>query len=236
MALRLFSLRCRPLPDWEIVAPCEPPDRSHNPCARCGEHESVRGSLRNRAGRTLLWRDVITGAIEHLADRVRHLVYIDAFLPNDGESLFTLTGRSDQLPLEVGAAYLDAGLGFAWTSDDPADGAFTDARQSLQSVATFIEPVHLERPLEEYPFTRTYIKATAEARTNGTSAFMTAGDYAKASPRGVIRKLLRITSSPRIGRPSSWISSSTSIDALRDRGERTGLGPRKGSSRVGRDA
>lgn len=124
---------------------------------------------------------VITGAIEHVADRVRHLVYIDAFLPNDGESLFTLTGRSGRLPIELGTEYLDAGLGLTWAPDDPADGEFSDARRRPQSVATFTEPVHLERPLEEYPFTRTYIKATAESRTNGASAFIRAGDYAKAS-------------------------------------------------------
>ena len=30
---------------------------------------------------------VVTGALEHLADRVRHLVYLDAFVPDDGQSL-----------------------------------------------------------------------------------------------------------------------------------------------------
>src|SRR5262245_48817852 len=30
---------------------------------------------------------VVTGALEHIADRVSHLVYLDAFVPNDGESL-----------------------------------------------------------------------------------------------------------------------------------------------------
>src|SRR6201992_4141838 len=30
---------------------------------------------------------VVTGALEHVADRVAHLVYLDAFLPGDGDSL-----------------------------------------------------------------------------------------------------------------------------------------------------
>src|SRR6516162_11931213 len=30
---------------------------------------------------------VVTGALEHVADRVAHLVYLDAFLPANGESL-----------------------------------------------------------------------------------------------------------------------------------------------------
>ena len=35
---------------------------------------------------------VVTGALEHVADRVAHLVYLDAFLPLDGESLDDLSG------------------------------------------------------------------------------------------------------------------------------------------------
>ena len=37
---------------------------------------------------------VITGALEHVADRVSHLVYLDAFVPNDGDTviLFDLNG------------------------------------------------------------------------------------------------------------------------------------------------
>ncbi len=35
---------------------------------------------------------VVTGALEHVADRVAHLVYLDAFKPADGQSLDDLTG------------------------------------------------------------------------------------------------------------------------------------------------
>ena len=31
---------------------------------------------------------VVTGALAHIAPRVRHLVYLDAFVPDDGQSLF----------------------------------------------------------------------------------------------------------------------------------------------------
>ena len=36
---------------------------------------------------------VVTGAVSQLADRVRHLVYLDAFVPADGQSLSDLTGQ-----------------------------------------------------------------------------------------------------------------------------------------------
>src|SRR5579875_832849 len=35
---------------------------------------------------------VVTGSLAHLADRVRHLVYLDAFVPADGQSLYDLAG------------------------------------------------------------------------------------------------------------------------------------------------
>ena len=36
---------------------------------------------------------VVTGSLDHIGDRVRHLVYLDAFVPRDGQSLSDLTGR-----------------------------------------------------------------------------------------------------------------------------------------------
>ena len=35
---------------------------------------------------------VVTGALDHIGDRVRHLVYLDAFVPGDGDSLSAMTG------------------------------------------------------------------------------------------------------------------------------------------------
>ena len=35
---------------------------------------------------------VVTGALEHVATRVHQLVYLDAFVPDDGQSLVDLTG------------------------------------------------------------------------------------------------------------------------------------------------
>src|SRR3989304_1217911 len=34
----------------------------------------------------------ITGAVDKIADRIAHLVFLDAFLPRDGESCFDLGG------------------------------------------------------------------------------------------------------------------------------------------------
>jgi pimeloyl-ACP methyl ester carboxylesterase len=106
---------------------------------------------------------VVTGALEHIAERVRHLVYLDAFVPGDGDTVAGLAG--------IGISYGVIGLGRDWLVpplprefDDPAEAAWADARRTPHPAGCFTEPVRLARPLEDYPFTRTYIKATGEPR------------------------------------------------------------------------
>src|SRR5207244_6520653 len=106
---------------------------------------------------------VVTGALGHIGDRVRHLVYLDAFVPGDGDTVAALGG--------AGAGYGAPELGRDWLVpplprefDDPAEAEWTGARRTPHPAACFTEPVRLARPLEDYPFTRTYIKATGEPR------------------------------------------------------------------------
>jgi pimeloyl-ACP methyl ester carboxylesterase len=119
---------------------------------------------------------VVTGAVAHVADRVRHLVYLDAFLPDDGQSLYHLTGQ-------IGGPVL--GLGEEWLVparprdyEDSAEEAFSGPRRTAHPSACFTEPVRVPRQLEDYSFGRTYIKATAEAEPK---AFWTAADRARSS-------------------------------------------------------
>jgi pimeloyl-ACP methyl ester carboxylesterase len=106
---------------------------------------------------------VVTGALEHVADRVAHLVYLDAFVPADGESLNDLTGARQ--------GYTGVGPGATWQLpslpreyDDPAEAAWQLARRTPHPAACFSEPVRLRKPLADHPFTRTYVKATEEPR------------------------------------------------------------------------
>jgi pimeloyl-ACP methyl ester carboxylesterase len=104
---------------------------------------------------------VVTGALEHIAARVRHLVYLDAFVPEDGQSVLSLGGRAVE-PMGLGDPWLVPPADREF--DDPAEGAFMRARRTPQPIGCFREPVRLERALEDYPFTRTYIRATADRR------------------------------------------------------------------------
>ena len=58
-----------------------------------------------------------------------------------------------------------------------------------QPAGCFSEPVRLARPLEDSPFTRTYIKASAEPRTQPPSPFWAAADRARAAPAWRYREI-----------------------------------------------
>ena len=128
---------------------------------------------------------VVTGTVAHLADRVRHMVYLDAFVPADGETLVGLTGQQGGPVLGLGQQWLAPPPVRSY--DDPAEEAFAVVRRTPHPVGCFTEPVRLPRPLEDYPFGRTYIKATAEPP--GSSPFWTAARRAQSSPAWVYKEI-----------------------------------------------
>ena len=120
---------------------------------------------------------VVTGALEHISDRVRHLVYLDAFVPADGESLFGKTGQSAQT--QFGQDWLVPPM--PRTFDDPSEAEWAMPRRTPQPRGCFAEPVRLLQPLESYDFTRTYIKAMQPPRGEGSESFWSAADHARNS-------------------------------------------------------
>jgi hypothetical protein len=67
--------------------------------------------------------------------------------------------------------------------DDPAEAQWMAARRTTQPLGCFTEPVFLSQPLESFPFSRTYIKATAAPENDiGNEAFWRAARHAKGSP------------------------------------------------------
>jgi pimeloyl-ACP methyl ester carboxylesterase len=107
---------------------------------------------------------VVTGAIEHVAERVAHLVYLDAFLPAAGESLDDIT-QAGYSAGAIGPASEWLVPPLARALPDPVETAWYTARRCSHPVGCFTEPVRLRKPLEDYPFTRTYVKATDDPRT-----------------------------------------------------------------------
>jgi hypothetical protein len=122
---------------------------------------------------------VVTGALAHLGPRVRHLVYLDAFVPDDGQSLLDLTGAGAVPPMAVGDTWLVPPP--AREFDDPVEAAVSTPRRTPHPVRCFTEPVHLAVPLEELPCSRTYIRAAADV-PEGRAAFAAAAARARSSP------------------------------------------------------
>jgi pimeloyl-ACP methyl ester carboxylesterase len=125
---------------------------------------------------------VVTGALEHIGDRVSHLVYLDAFVPSHGESVATLLGREARARIELGQDWQGT-TGPARDYDDSAEAAWMDARRTTHPRGCFNEPIFLAQPLESFPFTRTYIKATRAPEGDlGDQVFWRAARHAQASP------------------------------------------------------
>ena len=122
---------------------------------------------------------VVSGALEHIGDRVASLVFLDAFVPRDGDSVYGLLGRPVD-PVAPGRPWLIDGPVRAY--DDPAEAAFSVPRRTPQPVRCFTEPVRLPRALEDFPFPRTYIRATVpDAGVPQNAAFDDAAARARAS-------------------------------------------------------
>ncbi|MDE3077632.1 MAG: alpha/beta fold hydrolase [Chloroflexota bacterium] len=125
---------------------------------------------------------VVTGAIDRLADRVKHLVYLDAFLPAHGQSLYDLGGggpRDSADGWRVPGPERDFG--------SPAENEWHRQRRVDHPRATLEEKVRLEVPLEERPFSLTYIVATGRERP--APFFDGAADRLRGNPRWTVREI-----------------------------------------------
>ena len=83
---------------------------------------------------------VVTGALEHIADRVRHLVFLDAFVPKHGDTAGGLArGTTAGWPkIELGDDWLLTGP--ARDYDDPAEAQWMAPRRTTHPKGCFSEP------------------------------------------------------------------------------------------------
>jgi len=135
---------------------------------------------------------VVTGVVDRMGDRVKHLVYLDAFVPNDGQALYTINAPGGSIPTPPPLTEKDDWLisPIERRFDDPAEKAWNDARRVSHPRGCFTEPVQLRTPLEDLPFSRTYIKATADARpAEGPQGFWGFADRTRSDPRWRYREI-----------------------------------------------
>jgi hypothetical protein len=94
---------------------------------------------------------VITGVAEQAADRLAHLVYLDAFVPGDGQSLLGLLPEAAaqqfrQLAAESGDGWRVPPLPGTFGITAEADRTWLLAHLVTQPLATFEQPVHRRSP------------------------------------------------------------------------------------------
>ena len=124
---------------------------------------------------------VVTGALPHIGDRVRELVFLDAFVPTDGQSALDILGRPAP-PTEIEPTWQLPPMPREF--EDPDEGAWNERRRSPQPIRTFTEPVRLATPLDTLGCGLTYIKATGDPRAaEGPDAFWDAADRVRDDPR-----------------------------------------------------
>lgn len=124
---------------------------------------------------------VITGVAAEISERIRTLVYIDAYAPTDGQSLLDITGA------ETALAFLDqASRSGGMIPPIPAaifkvneeDAAWVDNMSVAQPLATFVQGVRIGVESNSVA-NRTYVFATA----NGGDWFVSTHARLKEHPQ-----------------------------------------------------
>ena len=117
---------------------------------------------------------VATGVAALVPERIRKLVYLDAFVPRDGESLAALTGGEAAMRQRASSEWLIPPREMP-PDTEPADVAWARPRRVAQPIWTFLNPVSL--PDGEPAMPRAYIYCT---RPDAGDGFRRFADRAKA--------------------------------------------------------
>jgi len=95
---------------------------------------------------------VITGVADRVPERLSHVVYLDAFVPRDGQSLADLVGPEMMANLEQAARAQGSGWRVpplppqACGVTDEKDVQWMVRRMGVQSLKTMLEPLRLMKP------------------------------------------------------------------------------------------
>lgn len=133
---------------------------------------------------------VITGAADALHEAVHRLVYLDAFVPKDGQCLMDLHGEQrthlfrQQARIKGGGWRLPPTPARFWRLDSKEDVAWMDALFCDHPLATLEQPLMLRNPDWTAP-SRVYIRATEF----DPSPFAAFGEAAQHNPGWIYREI-----------------------------------------------
>jgi L-fuculose-phosphate aldolase len=121
---------------------------------------------------------VVTGVADRMPNRIKHLVYLDAFLPANGQSLYDLGAGPGRQSTDWRVPRRPTN-----EQDDP----WNAERRVLHPRATLEEKVKLTMPLEERLFSLTYIVATG--RPDPSPVFDSTAERLRGNPRWTVREI-----------------------------------------------
>jgi pimeloyl-ACP methyl ester carboxylesterase len=113
---------------------------------------------------------VITGVADRVPERIKKLIYLDAFLPNDGESVFT---ANPQRSSGTKSMEKDGMIVPSWVKADQPP-----PRDVPQSIKTFNQPIELKNP-KAREITGVYILTVDEGKKPQEDTFSIFAERAK---------------------------------------------------------
>jgi pimeloyl-ACP methyl ester carboxylesterase len=112
---------------------------------------------------------LITAVAERVPERLAHLVYLDAFVPQDGQSLFDFLLADQLQSFQEQARTVGDGWRLpppplkVWGITDEEDVRWMSSRVGDHPIKTFMEPVRLSNP-DAAALPRTFISCTTHPR------------------------------------------------------------------------
>ena len=145
---------------------------------------------------------VATGVADRIPDRISQVIYIDAFVPRNGEALFDLAVPEDRIGQVEAARKTGDAMRIPPRPMPPdtsaADLAWGNPRRVPQPIATFEQPVRLTGAVEQ--LRRTYIYCT---RPRPGDVFRQFAERAKSEPGWKYREI-DATHNPHITVPDEF--------------------------------
>jgi len=106
---------------------------------------------------------VVTGVADRAPERIRTLVYLDAFVPQAGQALVDLVRPEVRAHFPAGASEVPPLPPQAQGMTDPAELAWLEGRRNAQPIKTFTQPLALEG---RYRGERVYVFCTGYSPTS----------------------------------------------------------------------
>jgi len=124
---------------------------------------------------------VVTGVADRVPERIKRLVYLDAFIPADGQSVVDILAGAGIVGPNFNAAYVPVLPGnFGVT--EPGDVAWLESHYTAHPGKTLVDKLQLTKPAGAHPFSHTYIWDAGNAGPIASSVFQQTAERLRMDP------------------------------------------------------